>query len=127
MWRDVTESNVDPLNGRFNPDFNTPFGRQQRPRLLSGRQSGNNVEPTVQPIRMLTPGPPPTPSTEPRILPFVQSREIERLIFEQELAKVEETFVTLEQHERLKGHLVTALRMNEVMSRALRFELARRN
>ena len=116
LWANVTESQVGP-DGRFLPQFkDTPYGRQQRPRL--------NERLTV--LTPVSPLPPPTPNLEPRIHPFVQSRHIERLLLQHEIKNVEASRPTMAEHQRLKHHLVSALQMNEVLSRALRMELGAR-
>ena len=121
LWANVTESQVSP-DGRILPDNrDTPYGRQQRPRVYTG--DGLNVRSSLTVLTPPSPVSPPTPSSEPRVNPFVQSRHIERLILQEEIKTVEASRPTMAEYQRLKHHLVTALRMNEVMSRALRMQL----
>ena len=110
IWSKATES-LYP-DGIICDTRDTPYGRQQRPRIPT--QLLTIVSPT-------SPVPPPTPSPVPRI--NRQSREIERIILQDEMKFVEETRPTMADYRRLKDHLVTALRMNEVTSRALRLEM----
>ena len=69
------------------------------------------------------PIPSPTPSDEPWIPLLRGSRTIERNILKLELEEAEERIPRLSEVKRLKEQLVWQMRMNEVLSRALRMQL----
>ena len=53
------------------------------------------------------------------------SRTIERILLQDELQKLEDRHPSLRQENaRLRENLIAIMRMNEVMSRAMRMELA---
>lgn len=122
IWGDVTESQVDPTNGRFqlSPDGrvmrDTPYGRQQLPEILMPAPMRFATTP-------LSPIPPPTPSGEPWIPRVRGSRTIERELLKEELTQVEQRLPRLSEMKRLKEQLVLQMRMNEILSRALRMQL----
>lgn len=95
-------------------DVRTPFGRQNPPRLVTQAQRA----PPRAPL------PPPTPALEPHI-PVRGSRTIERILLQDELQKLEDRHPSLRrENARLRQNLIAVMRMNEVMSRAMRMEIA---
>jgi hypothetical protein len=57
-------------------------------------------------------------------MPIRGSRTIERIVLQDEMRAVEDRHpALLRENARLRANLVTMIRMNEVMSRALRVEL----
>lgn len=106
LFRNVTESWTCP-DGRL---LTTPFGRQSRPHHLGPLPPVARDEPHDVPCNLG--------------LPLRGSRTIERLVLQEEIMAVEDRHPSLRaENVRLKTQLITMIRMNEVMSRALRVEL----